>query len=205
MAKAKMNETQTIQGKAFSVGGRVFANQNSDYRHLFGTVKAFVRGEDCGNTPGAIYLACDFDQPESIEMREELAERFSGLHGRVMDLSDINLDAVILAADMLEPVDVTRREPETADKYLYTLSFQKENESGISFGCIGISANKGLLIGLMEKDVRQYEAVLADVETDESPEKLYFSYEAPSKFCFIEYELLCTPVFTHAKERERAA
>ena len=183
--------TRTIDGKAFTTGGRVFSNSRSDYRHLFGTVSAFVDGKECGNEPGELYLSCDFEEPESIELREELADRFSDLSGRTLDLCDIRLDAVVMAAEMLEPITTAATEPEVSQADPYTLSYQRENEDGISFGCLAISNDRSVLIGRMLDDAKRLGARLTDVE--ESPDRLYFSYEVPGRFSFIDYEMVRTP------------
>lgn len=185
--------TRTIEGKTFHIGGQVFSNSRSDYRHLFGTVKAFLEGEECGNEPGKLYVSCDFEEPESIELREELAVRFSGLSGRTVDLCDIRLDAVVMAAEMLEPITTAATEPEVSQADPYTLSYQRENEDGISFGCLAISNDRSVLIGRMLDDASRLGARLTDVE--ESPDRLYFSYEVPGRFSFIDYEMVRTPTY----------
>lgn len=201
MAIKKPEETMMLGDKRFTVGGRVFSNSLTEYRYLFGTVKAFVNGEECGKEPGASYILCDFDAPDSVDMIEDLEDRFSKKECGAMDLSDIKLTDIPMKAEALEPVEDQLHEPNPQDCSPYTLTYQVEGENGISFGCLGISNNKGLLLRAMLNDAEEKEARLVEVE--ESEDRYYFSCEVPGRFLFLEYEL--TRVRDYTTDRKELA
>lgn len=187
--------------RLFSVGGCVFSNHFTKYRHLFGTVKAFMTGEECGRDPSITYLLCDFEAPTGADMIEELEDRFSKLEGRAVDMSDIKLTDIALTPLMLEPVGGLTLEPNPMKRWPYALTYQVESESGISFGCLGVSDDKGKLLRVMLNDAGAKNARLVEVE--ESEDRYYFSCEVPGKFSFLEYELMCAPDYSTKREEER--
>ena len=91
------------EGKVFTIGGIICANDESEYAGLCGTVMEIRSGDDCeteNNTPD---IYCAFDPPTSENMVLELEGRFSALYGEPKTMADIALDNVIMAPEMLEP------------------------------------------------------------------------------------------------------
>ena len=202
MTHTKPGETMQFGDKQLTLGGRVFTNHFTKYQHLFGTVKAFVTGDECGRDPDVTYLLCDFEAPTSVDMIEEVENRFSKLEGRAVDMSDIKLTDVVMTALMLEPLSEQPPDPNPTNRRPYALTYQVESESGISFGCLGVSDDKSLLLRVMLNDTEQKKARLVEVE--ETDDRFYFSCEVPGKFSFLEYELMRVPDYTVARKEGAA-
>ena len=91
-----------VDGKIFAVGGRVMANKESEYEGLFGRITEIRSSADRETENDTPDIYCDFEPPASEKMIRELEERFSDLYGERKTISDISLDCVIMAPDMLE-------------------------------------------------------------------------------------------------------
>lgn len=178
---------QTIDGKVFTIGGRVLSRQNNDYRHLFGTVKDFVSGEESSNEPKKTYIVCDFKAPEAIGRRENLEDRFSNLHGCKLKAEDIALDCVVMSAEMLEPIPEHMPLWEHMNESPYVLTYQDEGENGIAFGSLGVSYDIGILLRAMLDSIGTYDLRLEKIE--EADDLLCFSYEGKGKYRFVEFEI----------------
>lgn len=94
-----------VDEKVFTVGGRVMANDASEYAGLCGTVAEIRSGADRETENDTPDIYCDFEPPASEEMLRELEARFSDLYGETKTIDDISLDCVIMPPDMLEPLD----------------------------------------------------------------------------------------------------
>lgn len=94
-----------VDEKVFTVGGRVMANDASEYAGLCGTVAEIRSGADRETENDVPDIYCDFETPVAEETLRELEERFSGLYGEAKTIDDISLDCVIMSPDMLEPLD----------------------------------------------------------------------------------------------------
>ena len=94
-----------VDGKVFTIGGRISANGESEYEGLFGTVTEIRSGADRETENDVPDIYCDFEIPASEEMLRELEARFSDLYGETKTIDDISLDCVIMSPDMLEPLD----------------------------------------------------------------------------------------------------
>lgn len=94
-----------VDGKVFTIGGRISANGESEYEGLFGTIMEIRSGADRETENDVPDIYCDFEIPASEEMLRELEARFSGLYGEIKTIDDISLDCVIMSPDMLEPLD----------------------------------------------------------------------------------------------------
>jgi hypothetical protein len=171
---ANPGETISVGGKSFTVGGEVWANDNSDYAGLLGIVTEIRDGEykETDNNSPDIY--CCFKAPASKDFIKELEDRFSGLHGTPKVLGDIPLDSVIMAPDMLEPVATVL--PEESEK-LYALCVFNDGESGTEAGTLGISKDISVLLRLMSDDVGTHIPLTLTTSTVES-EYMRFAYES---------------------------
>ena len=188
-----------IGGKTFVVGGRVFSNQMSDYRHLFGKVREFQSGDESDNDPNQMYVVCDFDLPDSIDRVIDLEDRFSKLHGSPQKIGQISLDCVVMAADMLEPIAPKLPEqPAAAGNRMYALTYRSESENGVSFGCLGVSAGRSELLKQMLDFLEKQDVKMTAVE--EAEDMYRFSFEGINKFLFLEIELDWVPAYTAAYE-----
>ena len=91
------------EGKVFTIGGIICANDESEYAGLCGTVTEIRSGDDHETENDTPDIYCAFDPPTSENMVLELESRFSALYGEPKTMDDIALDSVIMAPEMLEP------------------------------------------------------------------------------------------------------
>lgn len=91
------------EGKVFTIGGIICANDESEYAGLCGTVMEIHSGDDCETENDTPDIYCAFDPPTSENMVLEMEGRFSVLYGEPKTMADITLDSVIMAPEMLEP------------------------------------------------------------------------------------------------------
>ena len=91
------------EGKVFTIGGIICANDESEYAGLCGTVMEIRSGDDCETENDTPDIYCAFDPPASEDMVLELEDRLSALYGEPKTMDDITLDSVIMAPEMLEP------------------------------------------------------------------------------------------------------
>lgn len=90
------------EGKVFTIGGIICANDESEYAVLCGTVMEIRSGDDCETENDTPDIYCAFDPPTSEDIVLELEGRFSALYGEPKTVDDITLDSVIMAQEMLE-------------------------------------------------------------------------------------------------------
>lgn len=90
------------EGKVFTIGGIICANDESEYAGLCGTVMEIRSGDDCETENDTPDIYCAFDPPTSEDIVLELEGRFSALYGEPKTVDDITLDSVIMAPEMLE-------------------------------------------------------------------------------------------------------
>ena len=152
-----------IDGKEFKIGGVVFANDESEYMGLYGTVTEIRTGEDRETENDTPDIYCEFMPPNSIAMAAELEARFSDLYRQDMQLEEISLDCVIMSPEMLEPVPA--REPESIGNLL-TLTCIEDQDDNIRGGPLAISNEIGVLLRKMLDDLEEYDypPILARVE-----------------------------------------
>ena len=197
-------EKLKVGGKVFSIGGEVFANRESEYAGLWGTVLEIRDGADreSGNEDPDIH--CEFQAPETPDRIADLEETFSDLYQQPKSLEDITLDEVIMWSDILEPVPA---ELEDVREYLYTLTAQYETDCCIQSVPLGVSTDMGVLLRKMRMDLESYEIKTILTHTSSDIYGWCFIYEAENTgvedLC-ISYTLRRTPVL-QSKEGGMAA
>lgn len=152
-----------IDGKEFKIGGGVFANDESEYMGLYGTVTEIRTDEDRETENDTPDIYCEFMSPDSVAMAAELETRFSDLYRQDMQLEEISLDCVIMSPEMLEPVPA--REPESTGNLL-TLTCLEDQIDHIDGVTLAISNDMGVLLRKMLENLEEYDdpPVLTRVE-----------------------------------------
>ena len=155
--------TFQVDGKEFKIGGGVFANDESEYMGLYGTVTEIRTDGDRETENDTPDIYCEFFLPDSAAMSAELESRFSDLYGQDKQLEEISLDCVIMSPEMLEPVPA--REPESIGNLL-TLTCIEDQDDNIRGGPLAISNEMGVLLRKMLDDLEEYDdpPVLTRVE-----------------------------------------
>ena len=94
----------TYEGVTYTIGDKIFSNDTSDFRGLFGYIKEIRTGVDRETDNDTPDFHCYFYPPFEPEAIAELESRFSHLYLSPKKLEDIALDEVIMAPDMIQVV-----------------------------------------------------------------------------------------------------
>ena len=94
----------TYEGVTYTIGDKIFSNDTSDFRGLFGYIKEIRTGDDRETDNDTPDLHCYFYPPFEPKAIAELESRFSNLYRSPKKLEDIALDEVIMAPDMIQVV-----------------------------------------------------------------------------------------------------
>ena len=89
----------------FAIGQRIYANGQSDWEWLFGVITEIRTDEDKETENETPDIYCSFDVPVLPADVTGLEERFSSLYREPKKLEDISLDEVIMAPEMIEPLE----------------------------------------------------------------------------------------------------
>lgn len=102
------------KGMTFAIGQRIYANGQSDWEGLFGVITEIRTDGDKETENETADIYCSLDAPVLPADVTELEERFSGLYQEPKTIEDISLDEVIMAPEMIEPLEPwTGREKKT--------------------------------------------------------------------------------------------
>ena len=93
------------EGTIYKVGGLVVGTESSEYAGLYGTITEIRDGDDRETENDTPDLYCAFDAPALPCEVEELEKCFSDLYRHPMKLEDISLDCVIMAPEMVQPLE----------------------------------------------------------------------------------------------------
>lgn len=105
MILSKSNEKFNYNGQIFYIGQRIIGTDKSEYEGLFGTILKIRDGEDKDTENETPDIYCSFDAPVMPYDVERLEKIFSDLYDEPKKLDDICLDEVIMAPDMIEPLE----------------------------------------------------------------------------------------------------
>lgn len=191
------------EGKTFVIGGSVFANGESDYMGLYGTVTEIRTGEDreTGNDTPDIY--CAFDPPQSDQMICELEKRFTQLYRCPKRMEEITLDLVIMAPEMLEPLP---RKKLKNDGHLLSLACFEDTGSCVQGNVLAISDDYGVLLRRMQENLESYEITPQLTEVNEMFHGYQFFYgnsERPEDGPCLAYVIAETQVFPASNQEEK--
>ena len=99
-----LGDSISINGITYTVGMWVKA-VGSLYEGLEGYIKEIRAGEDAATASDVPDIHCFFEYPKSDLLRAKIEERFSTLYGTPKVLEELRLDEVVMAADMVYPVN----------------------------------------------------------------------------------------------------
>jgi len=195
MLYEKKGDRFTADGKTFTVGGEVFANGNSEYMGLFGTVTEICTDEDRETDNDTPDIYCSFDPPEEEERAYAYERHFSELYRCPKKLEEIGLDCVIMSPEMLVPIPNTVPEKTGA---VYTLSYCTDSDDSCSYGVLGVSSDVGALLRIMLDDLGTQVKEVVLSHTEESDGNFFFIYEAKetgAEDLYLSYMISLTDVF----------
>lgn len=101
----RVGATFFFDGTAYTIGAKVYANQNSDYAGLFGTITEIRTDDDKETENDTPDIYCDFEPPVLPHDIAAMKKRFSSLYRCEKELDDLGLDCIIMAPEMLEVLD----------------------------------------------------------------------------------------------------
>lgn len=93
------------EGMTFAIGQRIYANGQSDWEGLFGVITEIRTDGDKETENETADVYCSFDVPVLPADVTELEKRFSSLYREPKTIEDISLDEVIMAPEMIEPLE----------------------------------------------------------------------------------------------------
>ena len=93
------------EGVTYTIGGAVVGTAESEYEGLYGHITAIYDGEDKETENETPDIYCEFDPPVTPHEVKALEKTFSDLYDQPKTLDDIVLDMVIMAPEMIRPLD----------------------------------------------------------------------------------------------------
>ena len=93
------------EGVTYTVGGAVVGTAESEYEGLYGRITAIYDDEDKETENKTPDIYCEFDPPVTPHEVKALEKTFSDLYDQPKTLDDIVLDMVIMAPEMIRPLD----------------------------------------------------------------------------------------------------
>lgn len=104
MVIKRTGDIYQYEGMTYTIGERIYANGQSDWKGLFGVITEIRTDEDKETENETPDIYCSFDIPVLPADVKELEERFSDLYREPKKIEDISLDEVIMAPEMIEAV-----------------------------------------------------------------------------------------------------
>lgn len=190
------------EDKTFVIGGSVFANDESEYMGLYGTVTEIRTGDDRETENDTPDIYCEFVLPDTLSMLAELESRFSELYGQPKDVTDISLDCVIMSPEMLEPVPA---KPEESLGSLLTLTCLEDQSDHIEGVTLAISNEMGVLLRKMLEDLDNFDYPPLLTRVEKMVNDYLFTYgdrESADGGPCVVYVVSETPVLPAKKEME---
>lgn len=121
-----------FDGTPFLVGMKIAANDQSAYKGLYGTITEIRTGEDQETENEVPDIECCFEPPVLKEEIAELEARFSTLHQQPKTMEEISLDVVIMAPEMLKPLDECMPQDKSVPIYIVMNEWEDGDGSGHS-------------------------------------------------------------------------
>ena len=165
----------THDGVTYTIGDKIFSNDTSDFRGLFGYIKEIRTGDDRETDNDTPDIHCYFYPPFEPEAIAELESRFSALYRSPKKLEDIALDEVIMAPDMIQVV--------TSANSTHMITAFRVEESWVIKGEPGMEVTPALY----EMQAKQR---MAELIHNESSEGCIFEWRDDPQF-----EVEITPTF----------
>lgn len=132
MIMSKYGESIEVNGVTYTVGMNILATNESEYEGLYGQITEIRTDSDMDTENVGPDIYCAFDPPEAPEEKSRIEAVFSELYDEPKQIDDIIFDCVIMAPDMIAPVNID--EGDKANKELsaailkFTFGFAERNK-----------------------------------------------------------------------------
>lgn len=127
------------EGTTYVIGAPVVGTPKSEYEGLYGTITEIRDGEDKETENETPDLYCSFGVPALPCEVEKLEKVFSDLYQQPKTIDDIALDFVIMAPEMVEPLDDLKECRHYPEVYVlltdYAVDGVKMNSSEVYTDC----------------------------------------------------------------------
>lgn len=117
-------------GILYKIGEPIIGTEQSEYEGLIGSIVAITDGEDKRTENSTPDFYCCFDPPVLPYDIKQLEEIFSDLYDFPKTLEDIILDYVIMAPEMVIPVQYAREQRYRLPLYILSEDWAINGENG---------------------------------------------------------------------------
>lgn len=108
MILSREGQTFEYDGKTYTIGEQIAANDQSEYEGLVGTIIEIRDGDDKETENETPDICCSFDEPVLPEDIAALEKRLSELYEQPKVLEELALDYVVMAPDMITSTSEAR-------------------------------------------------------------------------------------------------
>lgn len=126
----KPGEEFLHKGVCYKVGGRIIANEASDYAGLFGNILEIRTEDDRETDNDTPDIYCAFDPPVLSTNRLALEQTFSQLYHEQKHIEDLCLDMVIMGPEMVIPLEYPAQVYPTGTLYTVVVHWAIDGEYG---------------------------------------------------------------------------
>ena len=127
----RINDSFPYGDITYTIGAKVFANEESEYHGLYGVITEIRYGEDQETDNDSPDIYCSFIPPVLPAERKNLETRFSNLYQCEKHIDELDLDNTIMAPDMLHLIDAPVSS-EKLDIYLIYENWASDGDYGSS-------------------------------------------------------------------------
>ena len=118
------------EGVTYTIGGAIVGTAESEYAGLYGRINAIHDGEDKETENETPDIYCEFDPPVMPHEVKALEDTFSDLYHQPKTIADIVLDMVIMAPEMIRPLDDLRPMRKRVNVFLVMEDWAVDGEHG---------------------------------------------------------------------------
>ena len=118
------------EGVTYTIGGAIVGTAESEYAGLYGRINAIHDGEDKETENETPDIYCEFDPPVMPHEVKTLEDTFSDLYHQPKTIADIVLDMVIMAPEMISPLDDLRSMRKRVNVFLVMEDWAVNGEHG---------------------------------------------------------------------------
>lgn len=115
----------------YTIGGKVYANDESVYAGLYGVIREIRTGEDLETDHDRPDIYCEFMPPVLPDEIKAFETHFSHLYGTEKRLDDVGIDMVIMAPDMLVVLD-PQKDAQSLEIFLVREDWAIDDDYGTS-------------------------------------------------------------------------
>ena len=119
------------RGITYTIGGKVYANDESVYAGLYGVIREIRTDEDLETDHDTPDIYCEFMPPVLPDEIKAFETHFSRLYGTEKRLDDVGIDMVIMAPDMLVVLD-PQKDAQSLEIFLVREDWAIDDDYGTS-------------------------------------------------------------------------